>query len=235
MKTYKNINEGFKEIQRKALTRTIPLVALALVVGVGIPSGGNPGEVNTWPYLMLLLSGALAFGIFKGLNRQRKIFESYLLTIDDDFIQRDQLNTPTVKILKDEIKEIIAYPKGGFAIAGKTKADLIVVTKYIDGFTDVENSLKQLKEFSTPSKKSTIEVLSPFLAVFGLALMAIVYISTNKSLVLVSGTILTILLSWSLYEIQISKNIDSKTKKNSWWTIIVLLSVIGITYSKVAG
>lgn len=235
MKTYKNIKEGFKEIQKKSLTRTIPLMAAALVVSIGINFGSKPGEVNTWPYLILLISGVLVFSLYKGLNRQRKIFESYLLTIDDDFIQRDQLNTPTVKIIKDEIKEIIAYPNGGFAIVGKTKTDLIVVTKYIDSITDVENSLKRLKQFSTPPKKSAIEKLSPFLALFGLALMAVVYISTNKTLVLVSGTVLTILLSWSFYEVQISKNIDSKTKKNSWWTIVVLLSVIGITYSKVAG
>lgn len=236
MRTYKNKKDGFKEFQKKALMRSILVMGLALIFGLVISYRTNDiGQINTLPFVILIGIGAGGLGIFKGLNRQKQLFESYLLTVDDDFIQRDQLNTPTVKINKSDVKEIIAGQNGSLTIKGQNKTDLIVVTNQIDDFADLEKYLLEIKEFSRPTEKSTIEKLSLPFVFLTLALMAIVYISTNKYFVLVSGAILTMFLTWSFYEIQTSKNVDSKTKKNSWWTILVILSVIGITYSKVKG
>ncbi len=65
--------------------------------------------------------------------------------------------------------------------------------------------------------------------------MAAVYISKDKIVVGVSGTILLLVLGYSFYEVQISKNIDSKTKRSMWWLIPVTISIITIVYYKLFG
>lgn len=65
--------------------------------------------------------------------------------------------------------------------------------------------------------------------------MSAVYISKNKIIVSVSGTILLLVLGYSFFEIQRSKNIDSKTKKGMWRLILVTVSFIGVMYYKLTG
>ena len=65
--------------------------------------------------------------------------------------------------------------------------------------------------------------------------MSAVYISKDKIIVGVSGTILLLVLGYSFFEIQRSKNIDSKTQKGMWWLILVTVSFIGVMYYKLTG
>ena len=65
--------------------------------------------------------------------------------------------------------------------------------------------------------------------------MSAVYISKDKIIVGVSGTILLLVLGYSFFEIQRSKNIDSKTKKGMWRLILVTVSFIGVMYYKLTG
>ena len=62
--------------------------------------------------------------------------------------------------------------------------------------------------------------------------MATTYISTNKIVVSVSGILLITFLIFSFIKIQSNKNLDSKTRKSSYWVIVVILSLIGIIASK---
>ena len=65
--------------------------------------------------------------------------------------------------------------------------------------------------------------------------MSAVYISKDKIIVGVSETILLLVLGYSFFEIQRSKNIDSKTQKGMWWLILVTVSFIGVMYYKLTG
>ncbi|MFZ1457463.1 MAG: hypothetical protein WAT46_15575 [Saprospiraceae bacterium] len=65
--------------------------------------------------------------------------------------------------------------------------------------------------------------------------MSAVYISKDKIIVGVSETILLLVLGYSFFEIQRSKNIDSKTKKGMWRLILVTVSFIGVMYYKLTG
>ena len=37
------------------------------------------------------------------------------------------------------------------------------------------------------------------------------------------------------FEVQRSKNVDSKTKKGMWWLILVIASIVGAMYYKLTG
>ena len=233
MKVYKNKFNGFAEIRRKIVLRTIPLMVLVLAFVIG--TGYNDGDLSTLPYLLVLLLVALGFGIYRGIVRQRRLFESYTLTIDEDSIQREQLNTATVRIRRGEVAEILKSEVGGFVIRGRNRADFIIVPNQIENAAELELDLCQFGDVRVPIRKSVLEIMRIPIILSLLILMAIVYISSNKWLVLGSGTILTVALIWSLYEIQVSKNIDKKTKRNSWWTVVVIMTVISVMYSKFAG
>jgi hypothetical protein len=236
MGIYKNNKEGFKTIQKKLLRNAIPIVSLALAVGLLISYNQNDdGQVNTLPYVLIIAIGAGGFGIFKGLNRQRQLFESYTLTVDENSIQREQFNTPTVTISRSEIQEILKDETGGFAVKGKSRTEVIIVSNQIENIEALERELQQLGEIKLQQGKSTVERLRFPIVLIGLVMMATVYISTNRYLVLCCGSILALGLMYSIYEVQTSKTVDKKTKRISWWTVIVIIAVIGITYSKFVG
>jgi len=65
--------------------------------------------------------------------------------------------------------------------------------------------------------------------------MAGVYISLNKIIVAISGTVLTILMIWSFYKIQKSKNVEHRVKRLAWWSLIVLISIIYVVILKLTG
>lgn len=207
------------------------LLVLAFALGIGY----NDSDLSTLPYLLILLLATLGFGIYRGVVRQRRLFESYTLTIDDDSIQREQLNTATVKIPSEEVAEVLKLQTGGFVIKGRNRTDLIIVTNLIENAEALERDLSRFRDIKVPIRKSMLEIMRIPVILSILILMTIVYISNNNWLVLGSGIVLSATLIWSFYEIQVSKNIDKRTKRNSWWTVVVIVSVIAVTYSKFVG
>jgi len=229
---YKNKPDAFKSIQKRSLRITIPIVLMAISLGLGIGfNRSGDDEVNTLPFSLAIAIGAVTFGVFRGLNRQRKIFESFVLTIGDDLIQREQLMTPTVAIKIAEVKDIVRNQNGSFIITGQRKGDVIAISHEIENRDDLELELKKVKLIKEQVSSLSQKLLLP--SVFlTMILMAVVYVSTNRYLVLISGIALTLWLIWSVYQIQTSKNVDNKTRRTSWWIIIVIFSIIASTYAK---
>lgn len=63
------------------------------------------------------------------------------------------------------------------------------------------------------------------ITLFSLCLMVIVFITTEKWTLTVSGFLLIALLIWSLADSMKSKHLDSNTKKSLWFVGVVLLAV----------
>ena len=65
--------------------------------------------------------------------------------------------------------------------------------------------------------------------------MAAVYISKNKLIVGISGSIALLFMGYSFFKIQGSKNIDKKIKTTMWWLLVVCASIIAVMYFKLSG
>jgi hypothetical protein len=91
------------------------------------------------------------------------------------------------------------------------------------------NHIQPLKILTktTASQKLTIPI-----AITTLILMATTYLATNKILVAFSGITLSTLLIYSFIQLQRNKNIDKNTKSGSYFTIIVLVSIVGTVIFK---
>ena len=236
MKQFKIRENGFKEIRKQTIMRTIPMILIAMLVGLAIfefnPNNSDTSDINVYPYIIPIIIGALAFGLNKGIKRQKAIYDTYLLTIDDSGLTREQGNTPGIRLLFSEIKKITKTNQGGFVITGKNLANSIIVPAQIEYLNQFENQLKENCSITIEMSKPMIQRLMIPMIIAVLGLMAITYISTNKILVSFSGTILTAIMIWSFIKIRTNKNIDKKTRKSSYWVILVIFSIVGVMIFK---
>lgn len=229
---------GFAEIKKALIIKTIPVAILAAGTGLTIShinSNGQTTDVNVLLFLIPLVVGALAFGLFKGINRQKELFESYKLIVNEYEIVREQNNTQTISIPRNEIKSIIKNPKGILTIVGSSNTDVIGVPSQINNSEKLEQILSEIKPITYSDKKPLFEKYKGVLILIVLGLMATVFISTNKLLVGITGSILILFLGYSFYEVRRNKNIDKKTKNSMWWLLLVLFAVIGNMYLKITG
>src|SRR4051812_3613776 len=131
MEVYKFKPGAFKEIRKKVFLRTIPLLLIAVTLGLGMSflrSDGAPDDFLTLKIaipLVLLLAG---FAVYRTISAQKAFLETYTLTIADNVITREQYNTATMAVHFFEIKDIVKK-KNGLIIVGEK--DLILVPKLI--------------------------------------------------------------------------------------------------------
>jgi hypothetical protein len=236
MKQFKIKENGFKEIRKQALIRTIPMILIAMIVGLVIfelnPNNKDSSDINVYPIVIPIILGALSFGLIKGLKRQKAIYDTYTLEIDDTGVTREQVNTPLIRLLFSDITKITKSNQGGLVITGKNLSHSIIIPAQIDDMTMIEAIIQENCNIRIGISIPLIQRLIIPLMIAVLGLMAITYISTNKILVSFSGTTLTAIMIWSFIKTQSNKNIDKKNKRSSYWIILVILSIIGVMISK---
>jgi hypothetical protein len=93
MQSFKIKPDGFKEIRNKSLKRMIPTTLIALSIGVWISSINSKYEGTGGTFYFAFIPILLGFSVYRGLKKQKALFESYELTISDNLIVREQLNT----------------------------------------------------------------------------------------------------------------------------------------------
>jgi hypothetical protein len=84
--------------------------------------------------------GAIIFSFYISRKRTRRLYESYVLTISDSAITREQYQTPTVTISNSDINVIIKNNNGSFTIKGGTAQDLIGIPTQIE--TTISSKLR---------------------------------------------------------------------------------------------
>ena len=238
MEQFKIRQGGFKEIRKAMLIRAIPISLLAVFGGLAISyfnTSGQQSDLSVFPFVIPAALGALAFGLYRGVTRQKEIFDSYRLTIDNSSITREQHNTPTITISYADLSEIIKNQNGSFTIKGNSSVNVIGVPSQIDEYERLEKSLAEIRHISVKSSEPFLQKFQGLLSILTIGLMAAVYISKDKIIVGVSGTVLLVFFGYSFFEIQRSKNVDSKTKKGTWWLILVTASIVAVMYYKLTG
>lgn len=238
MQTFKIRQDSFNEIRKKALIRTIPVLIIAGAVGITISvidTRQNETDVNVLPFIISVAVFVLGFGLYRGINRQKALFDSYTLIITSNLITREQLNTPTISIYFNDIKGIFKHKDGSFTIKGKDTSDLIFIAAQIDDYSQLETSLQNIQPIVTRDKVGFFEKYQSLSGLLTIGLMLCVYTINNKIIVALTGTALIALMIWSFIKIRSSKNVDSKTRKGTWWVLVVLISVIAVMISKLAG
>lgn len=231
---FKIRENGFEEIKKVLIIRSLVIGVLMVGTGLAISyfnSNGQSLDMTTLAIFIPFIMGAMGLGLYNGIKKQKGLFKSYKLTINDSEIIREQENTQTILIPKNEVKSITKHPKGGLVIVGNAKINTIAVPPQINNSERLEELLTQIQPIDS-NKKNPNGIYSAMSAILTMVLMATISISTNKLILGISGTILILILSYSFYVLQRSKNIDKKTKRITWLLLIVLFSIIGNIYFK---
>jgi hypothetical protein len=235
MQQFKIRPGGFEEVRKKTLIRMIPFVIIIVIMAIVINTiirKKEEADINILPFALPVLVFVLSSGVYSGISRLKKLLESYTLTIGNNLITRQQLNTPTISISFNDVTEIIKNNRNELIIKGKTSRQAIIVPAQIDNYGEIEEVLSKIKTVNTKSAEPIFIKYRTLFSLLTVGLMLTVYIAKNKILVTISALTLAALLLWSFYEIRTNKNIDNKTKQISWWVLLVLVSIISVMIFK---
>jgi hypothetical protein len=235
MQTFKLRPNGFDEIKKKLLIRSIPPTIVTMIIGGTISytnAKNTPTDAGYYITIIVIFLGVTVFSLWRGIRKQRALSESYTLSISDSLIVREQLNTPDISIQLSEVQEIVKYPKGGFSIKGSRNNGMIMIPVQIDNYSQLETTLQQIHPITTKSNSSVLQKFRFLLTIMSLGLMLCVFTVNNKIVVGIAGPLCTALIIWSLIRVQTDKNTDRKTKNRMWISLLVIASIIGVTIMK---
>lgn len=238
MQKFRLRQDAFKELRKKMLMRTVPLLVVAMAAGLFIStinSKDKAGDTNVLPIVIPTMFVVVFFSLFNSTKKQKALLESYTLTISDVSIKREQLNTQTVAISPNDIQAIIKNKDGAFVVMGKEKYDLLDIPSQIENYNEVEQSLQKLCAITVRENTPTVQKYQLLLGLLPIGLMICVFTLTNKIIVAISGTAFIGIVVWGLVMTKKNKNIDNKTKRGMWWALLVVGSVVAIMYFKITG
>jgi hypothetical protein len=227
---YKNREGSFPEFWKIVLIKMIPRYILILTFVIVLnyfQNGQNSNNYIVLPLTVVIVLGALFVGLYISKQRQKQIFESYELLLDDSGITRNQYNTQTISVRYGDIKEITKNADGSITIKVVQNADVIGIPKQIDGLAQLELRLSEIMPVTALTTTPFTQKYQGIVSLVTLLLYGAVFISDDKFIVGVCGGLLIALLGYSFVKLQRNKNVDKTTKSLMWIVVWVMISLIG--------
>lgn len=236
MEVFKIREDAFKEIQQKIFLRTIATMAISVVLGISISVINTNTELVGYEYLLYLIPTILliySFSAYQVMNKQKKLFRTYTLSIGDNLITREQYDTPTVAIHYFEIKEIIKEKDETFTVRGEK--DVISIPKQIDNYAHLENTLGTIQTVVINDSVTFYQKYQGVMGLVSAALILCLYTVDNKVVIGITGMLFICLMIWSFIQGRRNYNGDSKTKRSIWYVLLALVFVINLMAHKLTG
>ncbi|MES2332444.1 MAG: hypothetical protein V4539_22750 [Bacteroidota bacterium] len=215
MQQFKIQKDRFSEIRKQVFYKTGFIVVPAFIATFFfiIRKPGEPEmPIMVWFIIVPLAIVTMLIVLTIVFKRQKALYESYTLTLTDNMITREMLNTPTISIYFNVISQIVKMKNGTFGIIGKDRSDIIGIPAQIENYDQLEEALQKIKIIDNKSSNS-ISQRYTLLTVLSVGLMICVFTVTDKVIAAVTGILLISLLLWNFYAVRKSKNVDSNTKR----------------------
>lgn len=235
MPQFKLSPEGFATVKKRSLIRfaIIFIICASASLLIGNQRSNVKEDTNLVINALLLLALLVfTFSFRRSLKQVKELYFSYTIIIDGATITRLQQNTPTVTIPYAGITNISKLANGNLVINGTNRGDVIYIPPTLEGLEELEGILEGIQPLSQKSKLPFMQQYNLIISLIVAVLMICVYAVNNKIIVGISGTIVSLVLVWGLYDIQQNKNIDRKTRRNMLWAFVVLFSVVTVTIMK---
>lgn len=235
---------GYKEIRKKLLFIMVPIflvvmsiVCVTSVINISGTSKTIYHPVSTYDLILALTAFVIPFGvagfvIYRVLVRIKKMYESYELQISDNLIAREVFNTPTVSIYLKDVQEIVKRKNGTFIVRGSKNYDVFFIPKQIENYDQVETALEQIMPVTTKSKKNNLQIVQLILNFILIGLLICVNTVNNKIIVATAGILFLGIMIWNFIQTQKSKNVDYRTKRFRWFSLILAIAIIYIAIQK---
>jgi hypothetical protein len=226
----------FSKVKRRIMLAAIPLAVGAIVFALianYFPSGNGNPSVNILPMVIPLIMMAFSIGLYLAINRQKKLFDSFKITFSENVIARYQFNSPPFKIPFEEITEICKNADNSFFVKGKSVADQMIIPAHMENPAAIEHLLNQIKPVTASTMTQSWKIFyQASLTIILLGLLATVFISKNKFVVGITGSIVSAFMIFAFFGLYNNKNLDNKRKRNLLYIWIVVAYVIYTVYKK---
>ncbi|WP_431218054.1 hypothetical protein ACQ86N_00530 [Puia sp. P3] len=238
MEQFKITEEGCKKLAGKWLALTILYMALygVMVAFLFSPiyiNGVRAEKVSYYiaPFIFLIFS----LKIPKAFRRNRQLLQSYSITISDNWIKREQLDTPSLTIDHTEIKEATKTEKGSYQVRGLTRYEVIHIPRWIGNPADLEKRLQALGTNITQKKTTVSSLLKIPLIVLVYVMLLAVAALDNKIIVVLCGIPVTASLLWLSIEMRRSKNLPEYARNQRYFYLALAFIVAYLVFTKLTG
>ena len=145
MGSFKLDKAGFTVQEKSILVRSVAIGIIATCGGIIVTTyhQGNTSSYSLYIVVPMILI-CIGAGLWIGIRRQRKLWATYELIINEDTIIRKQNNITTITISKNEIQYIVESDNGIIAIKPMNTNQIIIVPA---GITNREELIKTLAGF----------------------------------------------------------------------------------------
>jgi hypothetical protein len=235
MNEFRIKNDGFKEVRKTIILKTIPMGLLAGGTGIFISLYNNPGMAGSGVLteVILISLAAMAVGIFGAMRRSKKSFESYFLKVEHNRIVKKQFNLPEISIDFKDVTLITENLNGSITVRGRSSSDIIGIPGQIEEREKLIELLKGIKDISVPEgAQSLLQKYNLLFVLLPLGLMLIFYTSANKIITGVSGLLLLAGIVYGFISLQNNKQVDRFARNGRWLLVFVAFSVIMGLYFK---
>ena len=238
MQTYTTSTQGFSKIRRDIIKR-LSLASILLTVFLGglelwkIKANGD-GNLTYLIISIPVLLGAYIFTARKVISQQKEIWDSIIINIDNDYISRQQIRIPEVRI---ERTEVTAVEENKFGIWVKTenKARSLVIPIQLEqaDYLEIKETLINWTEAGivTPAhnRKDLVLIVTYVIA------FIVLFLSFNIWLNFILGAAIIAYYAYTNKLIQNNVSVDPQFKKTYkrmfvWTILIVLLNTFGKLY-----
>ena len=226
MRYFTTTKDRFHAVRKKLLILTISIygIVVFIVLYLVTPSTAEAGFSGV--YSLIFITPMIAFTTYRNLKRQKKMFESYRLTISDDAVIREQDNTPTITIPKNSIKKIIRMPSGMYCVIGESRLNAIAIPAQIEDRDNLEQLLSGIMPITVKTSGTALQWFYTALGLVAVGAAFMGLISENKIIFTVSAMALCAVMLWGFAVIQRSKNFDRRMKRMSYIMIIPFIAVL---------
>lgn len=231
MKHYSIGEEGIKKFRKRYFNIFLPIIAGAAAIYLTINLMSTHNSDGPTPFI---IAGAvlayLGFTMTRMFNKQKKMLQSYRLTITENEIVREQMNMPPLTINFMEVKEIMKTRKGSFIVRGVSRNDLIQIPYWVDDAANLEEQLQNFATVTTATNWLRMQYGVLAIRLLGIALFLITCTVNNKIIISICAILLIGLIIWGLNELRHNKNISIAAKRRSYviYTLIAFMVAINV-------
>jgi hypothetical protein len=146
MREFIYIPEGFRFVRAK-LMRMLGIIFVVIFILAGILPIILSGEHYGWgtlPVMALIIAVVAALSLKNATDKQRQIFKSFRLKIDEEKITLSRKDLADLVILHSEVKSITKKRSGNIVIKGRTPHHTIYIFPCIDQPAELERLLNEI-------------------------------------------------------------------------------------------
>ena len=230
MAEYRLIEDNKKNLLNKKMVKSLPLIIVAVLAGMGISFFQITQTYNSHLFLIVILptllicTGAIFIGLKFGLKIYKENHLDIVFSIENNVLKITKKGKDIMSATKDNINKIEEYNDETIIISLKNKQK-IILNKNIENYDNMKLELSEIFEISRTDKKPNNIFYT--IVSLGIIILYIVFsLSVDKVIIILSGVLIVGIIIFSIVKTLLDKSVDKRIKIMFLVAIILLADII---------